>query len=284
MVSANRLLGDAPDRSYAAKLDRFGRFAAPELKRIFADLALPAHGTVLDLGCGTGLATALLAEQLGPGVDVVGVDLSLPHLHAARRHHAVPLAQSDAAQLGLRDAAFDLIWSCNTINHLADRTAGLRALRRLLAPEGRLVVAQSGFMPEMYFAWDSALDDAVRTACHRYYRERYGLRIADTTGIRAVVGALHAAGFDAVTARTYVLERTQPLSAVDHDYFREAVFEGVWGTKIEPYLDAEDREKLRRACDPSSADYWLARADFHHLQTLTVCQGRRSAQMEPGSA
>jgi SAM-dependent methyltransferase len=280
MVSANRLLGDAPDRSYATKLERFGCFAAPELERVFADLNALSRGTALDLGCGTGLATALLAERLGPDVDIVGVDLSLPHLRAARRHHALPLVQSDAARLGFRDAAFDFIWTCNTINHLADRVTGLHALRRHLRIGGRLVVAQSGFLPEMFFAWDSALEDAVRTACHRYYRERYGLQISATAGIRAVVGALRAAGFDGVVARTYLIERTQPLSQTDRDYFQHAVFEGVWGPKVWPYLDAEHRDKLRRDCDPASADYCLDRADFHHLQTLTVCEGRRTLRSE----
>ena len=36
---------------------------------------------------------------------------------------------------------------------------------------------------------------------------------------------------------------------------------------------ADSRDRLRRNCDPSSADYCLERADFHHLQTLTVCEG-----------
>jgi len=269
-------LGDAPNRSYANKLERFASFAAPELRRVFAELKLPSRGTALDLGCGTGLATALLAEQLGPEVVVVGVDLSLPHLEAARRQHALPLVQADASQLCFRDGVFDFIWSCNTINHLADRATELRALRRHLRIGGHLVVAQSGFLPEMFFAWDAPLDDAVRVACHRYYRDRYGLRVADTADVRAVVGLMRAADFDDVVSRTYVLERTQPLSQTDRDYFQRAVFDGVWGEKIWPYLDSEYRERLRRNCEPASPDYCLDRADFHHLQTLTVCAGRHA--------
>ncbi len=276
MSSADRLLGDSPNRSYAAKLEHFGRFAAPDLQGIFANLDLRSARTALDLGCGTGQATVLLAERLGSGTIVIGADLSLPHLQAARRRHTFPLVQADAARLGFRDESFDLIWICNTLNHLADRVAGLRALRRLLRVEGRLVVAQSGFLSEMYFAWDAPLDDAVRAACHRYYRERYGLAAADLADIRSVVGPMSAAGFGEVVSRTYVLERTQPLSQADRDYFQHTVFEGTWGDKVRPYLGPEDREKLRRNCDPASPDYCLDRSDFHHLQTLTVCEGRRT--------
>jgi SAM-dependent methyltransferase len=274
MRSSGRWLGDSPDRSYAAKLERFESFAAPELRRVFADLNPPSQGTALDLGCGAGLGTALLAERMGPQVTLVGLDLSSAHLLAARRRHTLPLVQGDAERLCFRDGVFDFIWSCNTVNHLADGAARLRAFRRHLRGGGRLVLAQSGLLPEMFFAWDAPLDDAVRAACHRYYRERYGLQVADTAGVRAIVSLMRAAAYDDVVVRTYVLERTQPLTQADREYFQEAVFDGVWGHKIWPYLDSEDKEKLRRNCDPASPDYCLDRGDFHHIQTLTVCEGR----------
>lgn len=275
MRHSKRPLSDSPDRSYAAKLELFASFAAPELQRIFADLTLPSRGMALDLGCGTGLGTALLAEQLGGEVGVVGLDLSLPHLQAARREHALPLVQCDAERLCFREAAFDFVWSCNTINHLTDSVAGLQSLRRRLRDDGRLALAQSGLLPEMFFAWDAPLDDKVRTACHRYYRERYELRVADTAGVRAILGLMHAAGFKGIAIRTYALERTQPLSAADRDYFQHALFEGTWGEKIWPYLELTDIEKLRRYCDPDSPDYCLDRRDFHHIQTITVCAGQK---------
>ena len=90
----------------------------------------------------------------------------------ARAPGRVGLVQADAAKLCFRDAAFDLIWSCNTVNHLSDPVAALVAMRAALRPAGRVVLAQSGFLPEMFFAWDAPLDEAVRRACHQYYRER----------------------------------------------------------------------------------------------------------------
>lgn len=275
MPASKKPLSDSPQRSYAAKLERFGCFAAPELRRIVAAQELPAKGAVLDLGCGTGQATALLAEQLASNVDLVGLDLSLPHLQAARREHRFPLVQCDAERLCFRDAAFDFIWSCNTVNHFTDSVAGLETLRRSLRDGGRMALAQSGLLPEMFFAWDAPLDDAVRTACHRYYRERYDLPVTATASVRAIFGLMCAAGFRDISMRTYVLERTQPLTAADRDYFQEAVFDGAWGERIWPYLAPADVEKLRRYCDPNSPDYCLERRDFHHLQTISVCSGHK---------
>src|SRR5262245_42919764 len=192
-MASSRPLADTPYRSYAGKLERFARFIAPELRSVFSGLGLDRSAKVLDVGCGVAIATRLVAGLLGSEAQVVGVDLSLPHLHAARGPSDVgpldiALLQADAAKLCFRDATFDLIWSCNTINHLGDPVAALVAMRSALRPGGRVVLAQSSFLPEMYFAWDAPLDEAVRRACHEYYRERYGLARNDTARIRGVIG------------------------------------------------------------------------------------------------
>jgi len=268
-----RPLGDAPDRSYANKLERFSRFIAPELKIAFDELGLAPGAKVLDVGCGVGFATRMLSGLLGRDAQVVGLDLSLPHLQAARGIEAIGLVQADAARLCFRDASFDLIWSCNTINHVAEPVAALTAMRAALRPEGRVVLAQSGFLPEMYFAWDAPLDDAVRRACHQYYRQRYGLTLDDTAGVRGLVGLIRRAGLRLGRVRTLIIERVQPLSDDDRAYFSETMFEGSWGERLRPFLVPEVWQRLRRNIQRDSPDYCLDRDDFHHIQTLTLCVG-----------
>ena len=268
-----RILGDAPQRSYAAKLSAFAEFAEPELRRIAGDLDLANVNQLLDLGCGTGEMAKILGERLSADAFVVGLDLSLPHLQSARG--AFPaLLQGDAERLCFANGVFDFVWSCNTINHLNDSLSALHSLQACIRPGGSVAIAQSGFLPEMFFPWDAHLDDAVRQACHRYYRERYGLDPEDTAGLRGVVGLMQAAGLNAITVQTYVIERIQPLAAAAREYFQSVVFSGTWSDSIAPYLDAASREKLRSNCDPNSPAYCLDRADFHHLQTITVCQGK----------
>lgn len=266
-------LADAPDRSYAEKLDRFAQFAAPELQRIFADFAPPPGAVALDLGCGTGVAARWFEKQVGAQGLVVGVDLSRPHLRAMGEVGSSARVQADAGQLCFRDAAFDFIWSCNTINHLAAPVEALRAMHALLRNHGRLVLAQSGFLPEMFFAWDAPLDEAVRRACHAYYRARYSLAVADTAALRGLLHLLQTAGFRRGRVRTYVIERVQPLAAEDRTYLETTLFADTWGARLQPYLLPSEWEALRRQTDPESDDYCLDRPDFHHLQTLTVCEG-----------
>jgi len=273
MVSSNvRPLGDSPDRSYAEKLERFARFVTPELKLVLSDFAPQPGAVTLDLGCGTGVATRWLDEHRGSGY-VVGLDLSLPHLRAARTRHARALAQGDAGRLCFRASTFDFIWSCNTINHVAEPVDALRQMRALLRVGGRVVLAQSGFLPEMFFAWDAPLDDAVRRACHDYYRERYSLSPFDTAALRGLLQLLQGAGFRRGRVRTYAIERVQPLSAEDRAYFETSIFAETWGARLRPHLQPAEWDALQRYTDPRSPDYCLRRDDFHHLQTLTVCEG-----------
>lgn len=271
--AAARPLADSPHRSYAGKLERFARFIAPELRGVFTEFGLEPHARVLDVGCGVGVATRMIAGMLGAEAQVVGIDLSRPHLNAARGTRDVALLQADASQLCFRDRTFDLIWSCNTVNHLADPVVALRAMRAALRPAGRVVIAQSGFLPEMYFPWDAPLDDAVRRACHEYYRERYCLALEDTARIRGGVGLLQQAGLRVGRVRTAVIERVQPLADPDRAYFEEAVFRDTWGERLRPFLSNGEWQALCRNVDPASSEYCLEREDFHHVQTLTVCVG-----------
>lgn len=270
-------LGDTPERAYADKLELLGRFMEPELRAAIAALGLRPGQQVLDAGCGIGLTTAWLAEQVAPGGKAIGVDLAQAHVDAAKQLHdgsSLPLRfrQGDIADLPFAPNSFDLIWSSNTIYHLPDPSAAVVALARLLRRAGRLVLGASVFLPEQHFAWNARLERAVTDACHQYYRDKYGLDEETTTDWRAGVGLLRAAELVDVTARTQVVERVAPLSAADERYFA-GYYQSYWAYRVQPYLSAADWVELQRLCDPASPDFAPRRPDFHFMQTYTVIQG-----------
>ena len=100
----------------------------------------------LDLCCGTGDLTLLLAERVRPGGLVWGLDaaaapLALAHQRAAR-HPWLPVRwlQGDALATGLPSAMADGAAMAYGLRNLEDPAAGLREMRRLLRPGGRAAV------------------------------------------------------------------------------------------------------------------------------------------------
>lgn len=109
-------------------------------------LALGLHDgmSVLDVGCGPGFSTQLLAELL-PSSRITGVDSSPVLLEQARRRWPdvggrVRLLQADVTGTGLPDGTFDFALSRYVFQHLADPVAAAYEVRRLLRPGGRHAV------------------------------------------------------------------------------------------------------------------------------------------------
>jgi SAM-dependent methyltransferase len=96
--------------------------------------------TVLDVGCGDG---AFAAELLAAGCDVVGVDIDPEAIERARRR--APGARfalwAPRAELPLPDAAVDVVWAGEVIEHVAELAPWLSELRRVLRGGGRILLS-----------------------------------------------------------------------------------------------------------------------------------------------
>lgn len=114
---------------------------------LFARAAPRPGERVLDIGCGLGSTTLPLAERVGAGGHVLGIDLSEPMLAVARERVAaaglnqVTLLRADAQIHPFPDARFDLVISRFGVMFFADPFAAFTNLRRALRPGGRLCCA-----------------------------------------------------------------------------------------------------------------------------------------------
>ena len=104
---------------------------------------IPDHAWVLDVACGIGYGSRIMAELARPEM-IIGVDISpdaigygLEHYH----HPRVNLLCGDALKLDLGGQRFDVIVSFETLEHIEEDRAFLANLRRLLAPEGLLIIS-----------------------------------------------------------------------------------------------------------------------------------------------
>jgi ubiquinone/menaquinone biosynthesis C-methylase UbiE len=155
---------EADAASYDDHAEAYARFvprlAGPLAEEIVSLAALAPGDRVLDVGCGTGLASAAAAAAVAPSGSVVGVDLSRGMLAAAARRlegapngRLVELRRMDAERLDLPDGAFDAVVSLCAILHFPQLGQALREMQRVLAPGGRLVVAFGSGRPNALFAF-----------------------------------------------------------------------------------------------------------------------------------
>lgn len=112
----------------------------PGLARWRSELIARAHGRVLEVGCGTGLGL----RDFGPAVDNVwGIDPHAGSLRRARRRMPnAGLAVAVSEHLPFADHSFDCVVSSLVFCSVSDPARGLDEIRRVLKPNGCLLMLE----------------------------------------------------------------------------------------------------------------------------------------------
>jgi demethylmenaquinone methyltransferase/2-methoxy-6-polyprenyl-1,4-benzoquinol methylase len=140
---------DVMNRVMTAGLDQRWRGAT------IAETVRPGD-RVLDACCGTG--DLAVAARAAGAASVVGLDFSDAMLEIARRKApGVAFIQGDVLALPFQDASFDVAAVGFGIRNVADLEAGVRELRRVLRPGGRLgileITTPRGILAPFYRVW-----------------------------------------------------------------------------------------------------------------------------------
>lgn len=176
-----------------------------EVALVLSGLALGGK-RILDIGCGTGGCARFIAEQYSPR-EIVGIDVEVTVV-ARATELAAAAGLGDVATfvavtpgpLPFADATFDIVFSKDSLLHIADKRALAEEIHRVLRPGG--VFAASD--------WMAGSDGPGSAALQRYEELEglgFGLASPDT-----YFAALRAAGFGHVT----YLDRTEWLRDRTH--------------------------------------------------------------------
>ena len=138
----NRVAGryDAANRVMSMGIDVIWRKKA--ISRLLAGLGETPR--LLDLGAGT-LDGALEIARRAPGARIAAADFAAEMLRAGRKKlhgAAVDTHAADGHDLPYRDAAFDGAFSAFCVRNLRDLPRGIRELRRVVRPGGRVVILE----------------------------------------------------------------------------------------------------------------------------------------------
>lgn len=160
----------------AGKYDSLNHLLSLDLDRHWRKRAirrlLEGHGgeklTILDLACGTGDLSIALAERLRRqdcrGSRVVGVDLSEGMLAVMREkvrraglEACISLSVGDGEALNFGSGIFDAVTIAFGIRNFEDREGGLKEMRRVLKPGGKLAVLELSLPENRLIRWGCEL-------------------------------------------------------------------------------------------------------------------------------
>jgi demethylmenaquinone methyltransferase/2-methoxy-6-polyprenyl-1,4-benzoquinol methylase len=187
---------DAMNRVMTAGLDRRWR-------RLAAEIVSPGD-RVLDACCGTG-DLALAAAQRGG--RVTGLDFSERMLERARvKGPELEWVRGDLLELPFDEASFDAATVGFGVRNVADLDAGLRELRRVLRPGGRLAILEitrpRGVLAPFYRLWFDAVVPALGRVLPGGSAYTYlPASVRRFPGPDELVERLESAGFVAVSYR-----------------------------------------------------------------------------------
>jgi len=114
---------------------------------------------VLEVGCGLGDFSIYLSKQ---GAKIIGTDFSTSAIafaqkKCASRETSASFQLADAQALPFKNESFDLIFSCECLEHVPDPKKALSEMFRLLRPNGRLILTTENYSNGMLIYWLMAL-------------------------------------------------------------------------------------------------------------------------------
>ncbi len=205
---------------------------------------------VLDVGCGTGAQTLVLAES--SPARIVAVDNHAPFVDELNRTarerglaDRLEARVADMRELDFADGAFDLIW-CEGAIYNVGVEAGLRDWRRLLRPGGHVAFTDA--------CWRKPDPPAE---CAAFWNREYPAIRATS----ALLNAVEACGYE--TVGHFPL----PASAWWDDYYRP-LQDNVTAFRRR-YHDAPDARELADQCQ-AEIDIWHACSEFYGYEFVVL--------------
>lgn len=231
-----------PDRNPVAPMgapppENYERYFVPAIGKPLAhDLlrlaALRPGERVLDVGCGTGVVTRLAAQDVGAGGEAVGVDIEAAMLAVARSVTAptpgIAWRQADAQALPFDDDCFDVALCQMSLQFVEDRTRALTEMRRVLVPDGRVVLGLPGPAAPQFEALADSLGRHIRPEGKAFVERVFSLHSP-----AAVEALLAGAGFRDVEVHATTCPLTLPAP-------REFLWQYVGSTPLAGLVSGAD--------------------------------------------
>jgi SAM-dependent methyltransferase len=253
----------------------YERYFVPAIARpvsagLLATADLDPGERVLDVACGTGLIARLAAEQVGPGGTVAGIDIAPDMIDVARAipppaGAAIEWHVGDAASLPFGEGLYDAVLCQMGLMFMSDRAGALAEMRRVLAPDGRVVVNTPGAIQPPFVVLEEAIVEHISADLGGFIRAVFSMHDPD-----AVAALLRDAGLRDVTATVSSVRLQLPAPA-------EFLWQYINLTPMGP-LVAQAPEAARSAIERQALEAWQPYVNNGTIQVeqpMVVASGRR---------
>ena len=175
------------------------------LREYLDAMAVDSAETVLDLGCGTGVAARTIARRADFPGRVTGIDLS-PYLVEAARRLAddeglggrVEFRSGDTRDLDIHDGKFDAVVAHTLVSHVPEALTVLKEAGRVVKPGG-LIAVFDGDYASMTFA----LDDPVQSK--KYDEALINALVTSPQVMRQMPRLIQQAGLEMLRMFPYIM-------------------------------------------------------------------------------
>jgi ubiquinone/menaquinone biosynthesis C-methylase UbiE len=243
---------DLPD--YAATLD--AQHAAHEVE-LKAMIGAVCDGKpwkrVVDLACGDGFFTRMLAEAL-PHAEVVGLDDDEAYLKAAREA-STGIANLRFEQANVLEPAeslgrFSLVFCADSLQSIEDHDGLMAGSLRLCKPGGAIVYTETDSVHDVICPWPLAIERKLREL------EAKTLTPADRHGYafpRYAKDLFRRHGLENVTIRSFTFDRNGPLDVATAKWLALELAGRL--EKVRPVASEQEVARLRRYLTPDGDEY-----------------------------
>ena len=256
-------------------LEQANPLREPALKAVIATLQLSPGSRGLDIGCGIGLQTLLLAEVIQPDGHVTGLDIS-PELiaYAQQKISASPFAEritfkeGDMSCLPFEDNAFDWAWSADCVGYPGgDILPVLREITRVVRPGGTFALL--GWTSQQVLPGYTMLEARLNATCSAY--EPWLRGIPPEAHFQRAGRWFPQAGIEKMTCRSFIGEVQAPIKP-EIRIAMTSLFEMLWSRP--PGEEAQaDWLEYERLCRSDSPDFILDIPEYYAFFTFTMFSG-----------
>ncbi len=246
-------------------------------RQMVNNLNLKPGDIVLDLGCGPGLWTSLLAEKVKPTGRIVGLDSDTDFIRYASENIAdqyeeiIEFHEGDFRSVPFEDDSFDLVLFGNCFAYVIDYQKVLEEQKRVTRKGGRITVKDFEGSVLVVHPIEPLLTLKVITAAAQALKENPPNPPFDNFSGQKLRGLLLKASLKNVSATSYAVQMVPPLTPEAKRYITGNV--KWYADKGRPYLSEEDFEQWQACFDSASEEYILDSEGFYFCMLEILVTG-----------